>query len=485
MSKSNSGNFFTNWIRGLPLKRKFSIIIVLIIIVLLIELGNFWFSMRTMSAIRVWVAAEDYWSKGRRAAHYTLKQYSITKNEADYNKISVFLEAHEGDFVFRNEMYSGHYNYSIARAGVIKGGVHPDDVNDGIFLFLWFNKVKYLDEAIYYWATADVKVEEFKLIAYKMHKIISTSYNTDNVALEVENYKKVSALVAQAVDVDAQITILENDFTRVLGEGSRAIKNILLLATTMLTFILGFFIIAIAKIIQDITVQVDNTKNEFVSLASHQLRTPATVVKWYAQALLKEKNESFNEKEKKYIEGIYYGNERTITLINALLNVAHIELGKRKLNIAQVDAKSLLEKIVKTQELEILRKNQKVEVRQIGIVPQLTTDITLLTTILENIISNAIRYTKENGIITCSVETVDSKLLFKITDNGIGIPEKEQRKIFEKLFRASNAISFNTDGNGLGLYIVKKMINALYGRVYFKSELNKGTTFYLELPFKI
>ena len=162
-------------------------------------------------------------------------------------------------------------------------------------------------------------------------------------------------------------------------------------------------------------------------------------------------------------------------------------MGKLKINKEWVDIKKLLEDVVKEQEMEIKRKNQKITIYQPEKLPKIFTDPSLLLMILQNIISNAIKYTLEGGEIICNIKPENSRILFEITDNGIGIPKKDQERVFEKLFRGNNAMDQNKEknnreGTGLGLYIVKEMTNILGGRIWFKSEINKGTVFYIELP---
>jgi len=230
--------------------------------------------------------------------------------------------------------------------------------------------------------------------------------------------------------------------------------------------------------------EIDKAKTEFVSLASHQLRAPATAVKWYSEMLLDKKTGELNKKQSAYLKEIYNGNERMIRLVNNLLSISKIELGKISIKNELIDVGELFESVIKEQKKDISERKHSITIKQPVKFLKISADPVLLRVIFQNFLSNAVKYTKNKGKLICVIKKEDSKFLFSIKDNGVGIPQKEQRRIFEKLFRASNALESDKDGNGLGLYIAKQIALALGGRVWFESKLGKGTTFYLELPIK-
>jgi len=257
-------------------------------------------------------------------------------------------------------------------------------------------------------------------------------------------------------------------------------------AITSSPIILGKKAIGAVDVFRDVTKEsaIDKAKTEFVSLASHQLRTPATAVKWYSEMLLDKKLGKLSEKQSKYLEEVYHGNERMIKLIDNLLSVSRIELGKMSPKIENVNVKKLLDDVVKEQSSEIKVRKHKIIVDKDGDLPAVQTDPILVRMILQNFLSNAIKYTPNKGQIECALEKKGPKMIFSIKDNGVGIPRNEQKRIFEKLFRASTALPMDKEGNGLGLYIVRQVAESLKGRVWFESDEGKGTTFYLELPIK-
>jgi len=255
-------------------------------------------------------------------------------------------------------------------------------------------------------------------------------------------------------------------------------------AITVAPVILNGKTIGAVDVFRDITVerQIDKSKTEFVSLASHQLRTPLSAIKWYAEIIMTGKAGKITKKQKEYLKKLYNGNERMIKLINVMLNISRLEAGKVKITLAPLSIKELLENIIAEQQVDIKKKKHKFTFECPNDLPKITTDSELIRMVFQNLISNAIKYTQDKGKIDCKVEKKDNSILFSVHDNGIGIPEDQQKKIFGKLFRADNAFSHDPQGNGLGLYAAKMTIENLGGKTWFESKADKGTTFYVELP---
>jgi two-component system sensor histidine kinase VicK len=245
--------------------------------------------------------------------------------------------------------------------------------------------------------------------------------------------------------------------------------------------------LGLIEILRDVTVEreIDKAKSEFVSLASHQLRTPLTTVSWYTEMILNGDVGVVTPSQKKYLEEIYQGNQRMIELVNTLLDVSRIELGTFKIDPKSTDIIALAESV-------LFEQKQKIETKKLILVKKFDKKITLFQTdpkllrmVFQNILNNAIEYTGEGGKIEFSISFDDKKALFiKISDTGYGIPKNQQNQIFTKLFRADNVRDKGINGTGLGLYIVKSVVESSGGKIWFSSEENKGTTFYIIIPFK-
>jgi PAS domain S-box-containing protein len=256
-------------------------------------------------------------------------------------------------------------------------------------------------------------------------------------------------------------------------------------AVTVAPVVLDGKTIGAVDVFRDITIerQIDKSKSEFVSLASHQLRTPLTAIKWYSEILLQGKSGKLLPKQKKYLDEIYHGNERMIKLINIMLNISRFEAGRIKINPLPTDIKKLLLDIINEQKFDIKKKKQSVTLECQDNLDKMTIDPDLMRLIFQNLVSNAIKYTPDKGTITCKAEQKkdSNKVLFTIQDTGIGIPQNQHKRIFEKLFRADNAFPHDPEGNGLGLYAVKMAVEGMGGRIWFDSKQNEGTTFFVEM----
>ena len=239
---------------------------------------------------------------------------------------------------------------------------------------------------------------------------------------------------------------------------------------------------------------IDKAKSEFISLASHQLKTPPTAIKLLTERLLGGKMGTFTDKQKEYLGDIRSSNQRMIDLVNTLLNVSRIDMGGFIIQIKEKNPDIIIQNIL--DELKLIIDKKQLELRAIFLEKNimLMLDESLFRIVINNLVINAIHYTAEGGKvqIECKVvskgQTFGGKFLEEncfmiiVSDTGYGIPQKEQSKIFTKLFRADNAREKNTDGTGLGLYIVKSILDHSGGSIWFTSRENEGSVFYVAIP---
>jgi len=227
--------------------------------------------------------------------------------------------------------------------------------------------------------------------------------------------------------------------------------------------------------------ELDRAKTEFVGLASHQLRTPLTAVSWYTEMLLKKDFGGLNLKQEDYLGEIYAGNQRMIDLVDDLLNTSRIDMGTLKIKPELVNVAEVMEDTLNEFSPQTSQKNISIEKKFSRNLPQVLLDPEHLGIVFQNIISNAVKYTPPKGKITVEMRRQNSHILVKIADNGWGIPESQQKKIFTKLFRADNVRKRDTEGTGLGLYIARAIVKKSGGKIWFESKENKGTAFYITL----
>ena len=240
--------------------------------------------------------------------------------------------------------------------------------------------------------------------------------------------------------------------------------------------------------------EVDKAKTEFVSLASHQLRTPLSSINWYTEMLLGGEVGELNEGQKNYLKEVYASSQRMGDLVGTLLNVSRLELGTFAIEPSTVDVSSLSKSELNEMKQTITEKKIAIKETYGENVNEFQADKRLLTIVLQNLLSNAIKYTNNEGEVSISIQTLqegtlldgrkmtEESLAITVADSGIGVPKSQQDKIFTKLFRADNAASSRTEGTGLGLYIVKAIVEQSGGQVWFTSEENMGTTFFVSFP---
>lgn len=228
---------------------------------------------------------------------------------------------------------------------------------------------------------------------------------------------------------------------------------------------------------------LDDAKSEFVSLASHQLRTPASGVKALTELLLNGYAGQLTDKQRGYLQQVFDGNERQLRVINDLLNVAMLEAGRLQLKKTLVDLPSLIEATVTEMNPVILLRKQNLTVSKPDHPITIEADGDKLRMVLDNLVSNASKYTQEGGDIKLSLHSSGTGVSLSVADTGVGIKKQDLKKLFQKFSQVNNHIDDPQGGSaGLGLYIVKKIVELHKGHIRVDSTPGKGTTFIVELP---
>ena len=230
--------------------------------------------------------------------------------------------------------------------------------------------------------------------------------------------------------------------------------------------------------------RLDEAKDEFVSMASHQLRTPLTSVKGYISMVLEGDVGKITNMQRQLLGEAFTSSERMVHLINDFLNVSRLQTGKFMLEIKPID----LAKVI-TQEVESLQttanaRGLKLQYRAPSTFPILYIDEGKIRQVIMNFIDNAIYYSSEETSIHIELTTEGGDVVFRVKDTGIGVPKSEQSHLFTKFFRATNARKQRPDGTGVGLFLAKKVIVAHGGSMVFESTEGEGSTFGFRLPVK-
>lgn len=221
--------------------------------------------------------------------------------------------------------------------------------------------------------------------------------------------------------------------------------------------------------------QLQLMKDEFISLAAHQLRTPLSVMRWNIELLQKKQTEVLSPEIQEKLSTIYSSNDRMIAIVNDLLNISRLEQGKMTHNLEEVNVVDAIQTAVTEQQL--LFESKKINFKLQFDSTQtyiIMVDPVKFHSVLSNLINNAIKFNSENGAVEITISQTPEKIVIEISDTGIGIPTEESHKIFDKFYRTSNAILAQTQGTGLGLFLVKSYLEAWNGSVTVKSPAHEA-----------
>lgn len=341
--------------------------------------------------------------------------------------------------------------------------------------------------------------------------IVNNEFENMSGFTHEELVNKIFYDVVKAEDVKGKIILPEErDISIVSKTGEKVVRPLnnpivyvrkdnskLPVAVTTSPVQVGKNLLGYIVVVRDISREytIDKAKTEFVSLASHQLRTPLTAISWFTEMLLR-KTDNLNKYQKEYLNEIYQSGRRMAELVNSLLNVSRIEMGTFAIEPKDCSLKEIAKNVIT--DLELLFKKKKIKLKETydAKLPHISGDPQLINIIFLNLLSNAIKYTRPIGKVSLEIslkkgidfpnqklgKEFNNCILIKVSDDGVGIPKNDQPKIFSKLYRADNAKILDPAGSGLGLYIVKAILDNSGGKIWFESIENKGTKFYVIFP---
>jgi signal transduction histidine kinase len=227
---------------------------------------------------------------------------------------------------------------------------------------------------------------------------------------------------------------------------------------------------------------LDDAKTNFISIVGHQLRTPLSGMKWSMSMILGGEFGPLGDEQKTFLLKTYESNNRMIALVNDMLNADWIESGRATYAFAPTNIADLVDNVL-FEIVPLMKQRQlKLSVERNPGIPEVHVDAEKMRAVIQNLLENATKYTPNGGSIEVSLAKEPGRIVFRVKDSGIGIPEAERKNLFNRFFRARNAIKTETDGTGLGLFICKRIIERHGGAIWFESEEGKGSAFYFSLP---
>ena len=230
--------------------------------------------------------------------------------------------------------------------------------------------------------------------------------------------------------------------------------------------------------------RIEHLKSQFVSMVSHELKAPLAAVYGYLKLLTDDSFDINKEQQTSYMKRSMIRLDSLLKMVNDLLDISRIELKTIQREIKQININEIIDSIIELFSTDIQNKNLSIKKNYSSSATNFFADSDEMTRLFTNIISNAIKYNRENGLIKIITENTEHHLYVTISDTGIGLKENEKEKLFQEFYRAKNEQTKNISGTGLGLSIVKKIVESYSGKIEVESEYGEGTSIQISFPLK-
>jgi len=448
----------------------------IIVISSIVIIGLNFYSIKILSSIRAYVNGESEYSKGQKDATRYLTDFIQTSDLKSYRLFKQELAVPVADSIARLALQKGKPD-SVVRSAFLQGRNHPDDIGNLIWLFKKSKSFPFFGDVIDRWAAADRDIGELDEIGDFIY----------NLRSEKLNPAVASAMILNVNTINRRLTYNQQSFSIKLGEASRLIATWLIVINIFfILFILitaGVFARNTFKKLaesQRLIIAQNNAKDEFMSIASHELKTPITSMKASLQIL--ERFAKENPKSNKMHPFIINANKqvnRLTGLVKELLDVTRIQSGK--LEIAKETF--LLNELIKNVVDETTQASQHSYFIEDFPEVYVHADSTRIYQVIDNFLSNAAKYSGDGNQINLWVELKDDEVKLCVKDFGPGIPGEKLPLLFDRFYRIEET-SQTVQGLGLGLYICKEIIKNHDGDIGADSELGKGSIFWFTLPLK-
>lgn len=514
--------------RNLSVSKKLFIIVGFMGALIATELLSLRFAMNTLSAVRAFVGGEGLWSKAQKTAVLNLTKYANTRDPQYYEEFTHSLDIPLGDRQARIEMAKPDLDEKKVFEGFLRGRVHPEDIHGLVTLVRRFHRVPHLARALEVWESGDRMLIELTAAAEELHLQIQSKQSD---VLVRGTLRRIELL-------DARLTDVENEFSYVLGEGSRWLENmlmsVLLIAVAMIEGTGLWLTITFSRNLsrgltelRDVTTLVgqgefnqkipvrsndelgqlahavnvmaekleenigtrqqaekaNREKSLFLANMSHEIRTPLGAILGFTE-LLRDNNLSELDRQQ-YIGIIHRTGLNLSQIINDILDLSKVEAGRFQLEKTNFSLLDLLQDIEKV--IEVRRDEKPIELifQAINGAPDIVhSDPLRLRQILMNLLGNAVKFT-ESGSIRLTYEKVSGQLVFTIRDTGIGLTPEQAQQLFKAFSQVDNSSIRKYEGTGLGLVLSRHLARFLGGDVFMQdSAAGKGSVFVAKIPFE-
>jgi signal transduction histidine kinase/CheY-like chemotaxis protein len=513
----------------LSLSKKLYAVIGIMGLLIATELLTLLFAMNTLSSVRAFVGGEGLWSKAQKDAVLNLQRYAESRDPKYYDGFLHCLEIPQGDRQARTEMQKSKPDRQVITQGFLRGGIHADDIPGLIQLVLKFHSIPHLARALAIWSQGDELMIELVSDGEELHRLVQSraSYKKLFVAL-----KKVDAL-------NDRLTIVENNFSRTLGEGSRWLEHLLMglllaavftVESTGVLLTLSFsrnltrglrelYDVAtkvgrgifnqkiqvrsrdelgqLAEALNKMTTDLENSigkreiaenanrvKSLFLANMSHEIRTPLGAILGFADLL---KDPGISDEERSQYSGIIHRTASHLTqVINDILDLSKVEAGYVEIEKTCFSLQAMLDEIHSVLSVRCTEKAVKLIFSGRGNeIPKLIySDGNRLRQILMNILGNAIKFT-DRGEVSLTYEVIEKDLIFTVRDTGIGISPEQAAQLFQSFRQVDSSSTRRHEGTGLGLVLSRRLARLLGGEVtLLPGALGTGSTFVVKVAFE-
>lgn len=464
--------FFKNF----RLPNVFVLLLIVFISCALLICINF-FTIKILSANRAYVNGESHYSKGQKDASRHLITYLYTKEPIQWQHYIQELKVPQGDGIARKTLLKVGDN-EVARLGFTTGRNHKDDLDDLVWLFVNFKNVSFLAKAIHEWEQGDNLINELFIIGTQINAKIQRN------SLTAMDQQKFLTKISQISD---QLTINERNFSNTLGEGTRKIKNLLIITNIIFILIIilsvcSYYSIMVKRLLvskKEIEVKnedliiVNRELDRFVYSASHDLRSPITSLKGLIE--ITQLEDDVNQ-IKYYLQLMHQSLAKQDQFINDIIDYSKNK--RKQIVIEPVSLRELFDEAIS--QLMHIENANKITFKQELLIDEIQSDGLRLKIIIGNLISNAIKYadnSKQEMFISIKTYVDNDCHKIEVADNGIGINEEIKDSIFEMYFGTNK-----NKGSGLGLYIVKEAVENIKGNISVVSEKTIGSKFIVTIP---